>query len=148
MHTPLALPSGSLLDKHRFLREHPGFLKKQQIGFVPKKKKKKVVRTRPRKETILDLMQRSLQIESVLTQAKEQHITPRQVVYRTIFLRSLYWKNKRGAILRQRGSTCQSCGVGHVPLNVHHKTYKRIGHEKSKDLMVLCIQCHLKQHEK
>gem|GEM_PF-4331542 len=33
-------------------------------------------------------------------------------------------------------------------LNLHHKTYERIGNEKIRDLVCLCQQCHHKLHEK
>jgi len=33
-------------------------------------------------------------------------------------------------------------------LDVHHKTYERIGAEKPGDLVVLCRACHGQEHEK
>ena len=41
---------------------------------------------------------------------------------------------------------CRKCGKpGYI---VHHKTYKRVGHEWMRDLITLCPACHKGVHEK
>lgn len=54
------------------------------------------------------------------------------------------WLLMRERKFRQVGRRCQKCGYGPYPLQVHHQTYKRLGHEWLSDLQVLCIPCHEK----
>lgn len=42
---------------------------------------------------------------------------------------------------------CQCCLRADKPIHVHHKTYKRLGHERLHDLAVLCGDCHEAAHE-
>ncbi len=42
---------------------------------------------------------------------------------------------------------CGSFGKG-VRLEVHHKTYDRLGHEKDEDLVVCCDACHPAEDKK
>jgi 5-methylcytosine-specific restriction endonuclease McrA len=37
---------------------------------------------------------------------------------------------------------CQRCRRSGLTLQVHHKTYERLGHESPADLEVLCTDCH------
>jgi len=70
------------------------------------------------------------------------------------YLKSIHWKQFRKFILRERGSSCEECGISNVwsyliygqPVNVHHKTYDNIGAEKPSDVLVLCRRCHEVQH--
>jgi hypothetical protein len=51
------------------------------------------------------------------------------------------WQAKRQQKLRQAGNRCEGCGSHRargVWLEVHHKTYARLGHERLSDLKVLC----------
>jgi 5-methylcytosine-specific restriction endonuclease McrA len=63
------------------------------------------------------------------------------VVYRD-YLLSPEWQEKRKEALRLAGYRCQVCYAGDVTLDVHHRTYKRLGHELMTDLVVLCRPCH------
>jgi len=56
-------------------------------------------------------------------------------------IRSAQWKNMRADIARLRGNKCERCGRG-PPLELHHKTYKRLGRELLSDLELLCTICH------
>ena len=52
----------------------------------------------------------------------------------------------RGRLLtRQYGSRCTCCDTipsfGN-PLDLHHLTYERLGHERAEDLTVVCRNCH------
>jgi 5-methylcytosine-specific restriction endonuclease McrA len=57
-------------------------------------------------------------------------------------IHSTQWKNTRKAILKMR-DRCEGCGTKHF-LEVHHKTYERLGRELTSDLEVLCKTCHEK----
>ena len=55
-------------------------------------------------------------------------------------VRARYWKSK---LLK----TCYLCDAS-SNLQLHHKTYKRLGCEKLTDLIPLCDECHRYLHEK
>ena len=56
-------------------------------------------------------------------------------------IRSAQWKNMRADLIRMRGPRCERCGCG-PPLELHHKTYERMGRELLSDLELLCRTCH------
>lgn len=57
------------------------------------------------------------------------------------YIRSDMWKAK-AALAKQRADyKCQVCNSG-LRLNVHHRTYERLGNEAASDLTVLCRGCH------
>lgn len=78
----------------------------------------------------------------------------RAVVVRTVgrgidykaYLRSSRWLQLRGDMLETAGHRCQVCNRPGL-LNVHHRTYERIGVESPEDLIVLCEPCHTLFHE-
>lgn len=55
-------------------------------------------------------------------------------------VRKRYWKSKL------HNHTCYACG-SKQNLQVHHKTYKRIGQEYLRDLCLLCGDCHRQAHQ-
>lgn len=74
---------------------------------------------------------------------------------------SKYWRSFRSSLLEDIDVKCEICGrpkwsiykkttKKHKPgdkkrlitLSVHHKTYKRLGHEKRSDVLCLCRFCH------
>jgi hypothetical protein len=57
------------------------------------------------------------------------------------YLRSPSWREKRDYVLLRAGYRCQVCN-GKERLEVHHRTYDRLGHEDPEDLTVLCRGCH------
>lgn len=61
------------------------------------------------------------------------------------YINSYIWKAK-SRIVKEHFKVCAVCGSKHS-LNVHHKTYKRLGNEKLRDLVVLCRKHHKKVHE-
>lgn len=63
------------------------------------------------------------------------------------YLNSPHWKETRLKALKRAGNRCQLCSSTKY-LNVHHNTYKNIGHEDLSDLVVLCRKCHAKFHDK
>lgn len=63
------------------------------------------------------------------------------------YLRSPQWKAIREWALERAERRCQLCNSG-KKLNVHHRSYDRLGHEWPADLTVLCHSCHEKHHDK
>jgi HNH endonuclease len=62
----------------------------------------------------------------------------------TSYMASKKWAEKRSQKLREAGYCCQRCGLSQysVDLQVHHFTYKNLGHEPMEDLQVVCPECH------
>lgn len=63
----------------------------------------------------------------------------------------MHWKKLRIKKAIEQNFICESCGKScrdSKMFNVHHKTYKRIGHEDMKDLCFLCLDCHKFIHNK
>jgi 5-methylcytosine-specific restriction endonuclease McrA len=52
------------------------------------------------------------------------------------------WLALRRRLLAAAGYRCQRCWDSGVTLQLHHKTYDRLGHEVDEDFEVLCIPCH------
>ena len=53
------------------------------------------------------------------------------------YLRSPEWAAKKRCLFQRRGRRCERCGSGRR-IEVHHKTYERLGCELEEDLEVLC----------
>lgn len=62
------------------------------------------------------------------------------------YIQSNEWKEKRNLIISERKS-CQKCGSVES-LQVHHLTYDNLYDEASRDLILLCRKCHLREHAK
>ena len=62
------------------------------------------------------------------------------------YLRSPEWQALRLRVLKRDGYKCAHCGAS-KPLDVHHKTYERVGRERMRDLVALCRECHEAEHE-
>lgn len=61
------------------------------------------------------------------------------------YLRTAHWQRVRTLALEQAGHACDLCG--HTDrLEVHHRTYERLGFERQSDLIVLCHDCHRDHH--
>lgn len=63
------------------------------------------------------------------------------------YLTSNEWKQRRAIHLKQSEYRCQLCNSP-KSLQVHHRTYERLGCERFTDLIVLCDSCHSKHHGK
>ena len=61
------------------------------------------------------------------------------------YLASSEWQETRRRTLEAHHNRCDSCG-GRYQLNVHHRSYQRLGHEHPDDLVVLCRPCHKAAH--
>lgn len=58
------------------------------------------------------------------------------------YLNTKHWNNIKNKFYNDfRNASCQICN-NKTNLNLHHKTYKRIGKEYISDLIVLCKYCH------
>lgn len=69
----------------------------------------------------------------------------RRLPYRE-YLKSEHWRRKRHKTLRRAGWACETCGIRDADLEVHHLTYWHVGCERPWELMVLCRDCHQKEH--
>lgn len=62
------------------------------------------------------------------------------------YINSSAWRTgfARQGELRLSGFRCRTCNVGRdeIELQVHHRTYQRLGHELVGDLTTLCSECH------
>lgn len=65
--------------------------------------------------------------------------------YRDVYLKSAHWSSVRTAALAYADHRCQVC-YGRTQLDVHHRTYERLGREKPSDVTVLCRHCHETHH--
>lgn len=63
------------------------------------------------------------------------------------FLNTKYWRSVRSEKITQAEGKCEYCGCA-LSLQVHHKTYENHGreHEHLDDLVVLCADCHKREH--
>jgi len=64
-------------------------------------------------------------------------------------INSKEWRITRLTRLELDNYRCVSCGrYVKEKFNCHHLTYKRLGKEKLKDVVTLCVPCHQKEHGK
>ena len=62
------------------------------------------------------------------------------------YLRTKHWRRTRTKRIAMSGYKCDECGLRTNRFEIHHKTYKRRGEEKMKDLLTLCRSCHRAKH--
>lgn len=75
---------------------------------------------------------------------KRNAASTRPVDY-SAYLKTPEWQIRRQLALEFYGATCCLCNSPDH-LNVHHRTYERIGQEHLRDLIVLCRPCHERYH--
>jgi len=75
------------------------------------------------------------------------YLASQKITYQE-YLSSAHWQDvrKRYYASKLNGGGCWACGRKDKPLNLHHKTYKRIGNERLNDLILLCRDCHKETH--
>jgi len=61
------------------------------------------------------------------------------------YLNTPQWRERRVRALKRAKNRCQLCSQK-GRLNVHHRTYERLGSERPEDLTVLCENCHSSHH--
>jgi hypothetical protein len=67
----------------------------------------------------------------------------------TDYLDSSQWQDIRRRVIARAKDSCERCGATanrKRPLDVHHLTYDRLGHERLSDLVAHCRQCHEHVH--
>lgn len=62
------------------------------------------------------------------------------------YLQSPEWKKRRAWVLTFWNHRCGICNRKDK-LEVHHRTYERLGNELLTDLIPLCDRCHAKFHD-
>ena len=66
--------------------------------------------------------------------------------YYARYLKSAHWQRYRARRIKQARNRCQDCGGFRRKLQLHHVSYRRLGHEHDDDVLVLCGRCHQKRH--
>lgn len=61
-------------------------------------------------------------------------------------LQSVDWVKTCERIMARAGGVCERSGCKRFARQVHHETYKRLGHERDSDLVALCFPCHQAEH--
>lgn len=61
------------------------------------------------------------------------------------YLLTPQWQTKRENVLIFWGHRCALC-FSDINIEVHHRTYKRLGNELMTDLIALCSDCHSDHH--
>jgi HNH endonuclease len=61
------------------------------------------------------------------------------------YICSVEWRMKATDAKRRAGWMCALCEET-AELEVHHRTYRRLGREHPDDLVVLCGRCHRRHH--
>ena len=56
-------------------------------------------------------------------------------------LNSHKWRVLKANVMNERGRKCERCAAT-FGLQLHHKTYERLGHELLTDVELLCVDCH------
>ncbi len=62
------------------------------------------------------------------------------------YIQSPEWRERREECCRYYDNRCAICYAGDKSLDVHHRTYDRLGREWASDLVLLCRACHEKYH--
>ena len=62
------------------------------------------------------------------------------------YLLTAHWRTMRRLALEAADWRCSLCDNADI-LEVHHRTYERLGHEQLRDLVVLCEDCHARHHQ-
>jgi hypothetical protein len=62
-----------------------------------------------------------------------------------LYLRSPIWRLRRRVWIIRALGRCEQC-ARRRGLTIHHRTYRRLGHERRSDITVLCWRCHQLQH--
>ena len=78
---------------------------------------------------------------------RREKLTRYQIAYRNGYLQSDHWQEVRRRKLKQAGYKCEACGEK-TKLDIHHKTYERLGKERLDDLQALCRPCHVKAEKR
>jgi 5-methylcytosine-specific restriction endonuclease McrA len=75
----------------------------------------------------------------------ERELELRRLSY-SDYRRTPEWQYRRRQMVQAAERKCQHCGSYSHRLNVHHRSYDRLGNEDPDDLIVLCVSCHRDLH--
>lgn len=92
-------------------------------------------------------VQRSKEYEARRIEHEQQRATETaewQAAYHA-HLRSGKWANTRQKVLERASGICEGCGETRAT-QVHHLTYKNVGHEFLWELVAICRACHERRH--
>lgn len=62
------------------------------------------------------------------------------------YLEGPVWAEVRAQIMYRAKGMCEREGCVNRAVQVHHKTYRNLGHELPEDLLALCLPCHQAEH--
>lgn len=62
------------------------------------------------------------------------------------YMQSEKWRALKLSRLRIAQHKCESCGSTHN-LHLHHITYERLTQERIEDVVIVCEECHQRQHD-
>lgn len=87
-------------------------------------------------------------LRSALRQRRRYRLTRRQRWYRDTYLDSPHWRHTRAQWWAAHpAARCGLCGGDSRPMDLHHVTYRRLGHERPSDLVPLHRACHQTIHQ-
>ena len=70
---------------------------------------------------------------------------PRHSLLYLLYMHSPLWRLRRRLWILGAGGRCERCG-SRRRLTIHHRSYRRLGHERRSEIEVLCWPCHRAQH--
>jgi hypothetical protein len=84
--------------------------------------------------------------EEFIAQSKAEFFDARRAKYGGYlsyyeYIVSPEWRTRSIAVCTSRGSKCEVCG-SKEKIQVHHRSYERMGQETEEDLEVVCKSCH------
>jgi hypothetical protein len=75
------------------------------------------------------------------------HRPSRRQWYRTEYLKSEHWRTFRNQWWQHHPhAVCTMCHGPRHPMDLHHLTYRRLGHEKETDVTPVHRSCHVAIH--
>jgi hypothetical protein len=83
----------------------------------------------------------SVKVKPFMTVAPSAAIPEQRGVRYELYLTTDAWQMRRRYLIAQAGNRCRLCNDTGT-LQLHHRTYGRVGHERPEDLIVLCKPCH------
>ncbi len=92
-------------------------------------------------------LQKSNKPERLTPTEKHQKAEELRKLPYTEYLKTQYWGARRLFALKRAQYRCQVCNASDKPLNVHHRSYERLGEERNTDIIVLCQPCHEMFHK-
>ena len=78
--------------------------------------------------------------------ARFRDIPSRRGLNRSEYRETSEWR-ERANLMKSLFTECQTC-LNDSNLNVHHRTYERLGQEHPADLILLCQECHHLIHDR